>query len=301
MNYEIKDLLGLATPATKLIEVVSNAIGTLYEPRKIRKIADAEEYKLNKLTNSVKKNNFNGEIEILDGKVKIINTNLNDNEIKSLITCELKRLLRENENIKKIADFAYTELENDKNKIKSELDEDWKNTFFDKGKKMFNPDLQFLFGKILAGEIKHPGTYSKRLINTLSNLSQKEAILFNSISNYVFRDSRTSFIIADSEILNKYNIKVEDILELEEAGLINSAALVVSDEQAYEYKNYVIDFFGQRPIFNVYGLTTVGREIEKIINQDINIEYLKDIKKYYNIPKMKYTNISLPTNVTFEI
>ncbi len=299
MNYEIKDLLGLAAPTTKLIEVVSNAIGTLYEPQKIRKIADAEEYRLNKLTNSAIENNFNGEIEILDGKVKIINSNKNDNEIKSLITCELKRLLREKENIKKIADFAYTELENDKSKIESELDEDWTNTFFDKGKKMSNPDIQFLFGKILAGEIRHPGTYSKRLINTLSNLSQKEAMLFNFISNYVFRDSRTSFIVADSEILNKNNIKVEDILELEEAGLINSVALFVSDEEAYEHKNYIIDFFGQKPIFNVYGLTTVGREIEKIISQDINIEYLKYIKKYYNIPKMKCTNLT--TNETFEI
>lgn len=35
-KHEINDILGLAEPATKLIEIVSNAIGTVYEPRKIK-------------------------------------------------------------------------------------------------------------------------------------------------------------------------------------------------------------------------------------------------------------------------
>ena len=39
---EIKDLLGLAEPATKLIEIVSGAIGTIYEPRKIKKLGVKE-------------------------------------------------------------------------------------------------------------------------------------------------------------------------------------------------------------------------------------------------------------------
>ena len=34
-KQEIKDILGLAEPATKLIGIASGAIGTIYEPRKI--------------------------------------------------------------------------------------------------------------------------------------------------------------------------------------------------------------------------------------------------------------------------
>ena len=68
---EIKDLLGLAEPATKLIEIVSGAIGTIYEPRKIKKLADAEAYRIQKLTTTAKETNFNGELEFLDGKIKI--------------------------------------------------------------------------------------------------------------------------------------------------------------------------------------------------------------------------------------
>ncbi len=159
-KLEVKDLLGLAEPATKLVEIVSGAIGTLYEPRKVRKLANAEAYRIKKITDTAKDTNFNGEIEFLDGKITINSKTINNTEIKSLVVNEVKRLFNENENIKKIADFAYNELENEKEKIEDEIDEDWKNNFFDKGRKIYSEDLQFIFGKILAGEIKQPGTYS---------------------------------------------------------------------------------------------------------------------------------------------
>lgn len=288
---EIKDLLGLAEPATKLIEIVSGAIGTIYEPRKIKKLADAEAYRIQKLTTTVQETNFNGEIEFLDGKIKINSNNVNDIEIKSLIVNEVKRLFNENENIKRIADFAYNELENDNIELSEDIDEDWKNNFFDKSKKIYSEDLQFIFGKILAGEIRQPGTYSKRLLNILSNLSQKEATLFNKISKYVLKDSNNSFIISDREILSRFDITIEDIIDLEEAGLINSNPLNVSGTNMYQYKGYLITFFEQQPKLRIYCLTNSGKDLEKILNQEISIDYLLEIKKKYNINKMNYSFI----------
>ena len=46
MGLEIKDLAGLSQPITKLIEVVSSAIGTGYRPRAIRNEADAKAYEI---------------------------------------------------------------------------------------------------------------------------------------------------------------------------------------------------------------------------------------------------------------
>lgn len=286
-KLEIKDLFGLEKPAVKLIEIISNAIGTIYEPRKIKKLADANAYKIKKTVETAKETNFNGEMEFSDGKIKI-----NDNsEIKLLLINELKRLTKENENIKRIADFAYQELENDTNTINEEMDEDWKYDFFDKGKKIHSEDLQFIFGKILAGEIKQPGTYSKRLLNILFNLSQKEAELFNKISKYIFNDLKNSFIISDEEILSELNINIADIIELEEAGLINSNPLNVSGCNIYQYKNYLINFLDQQPELRVYCLTKSGKDLEKIINQEISTDYLLKIKKKYNIKKMNYSRI----------
>lgn len=287
-KIEINDLLGLSKPTTKLIELVSNAIGTVYEPRKVKKLADAEAYRIKKLTTSAQETGFNGEIEFLYDKIKINSNNL---EFKLLVKNEVKRLFNENENIKKIADFAYNELDNDMTDINEEIDEDWKNDFFDKSRKIYNEDLQFIFGKILAGEINQPGTHSKRLLNTLSTLSQKEAIIFNKISKYVFRDSKGAFIISKKEILDTFDIKLEDIIILEEAGLINSNPLVISGINLYQYKNYLINFFDQQPKLDIYFLTNSGKELEKIINQEISIDYLLKIKNLYNINKVSYSII----------
>ena len=289
---EVKDLLGLAEPATKLIEMVSNAIGTIYEPRKIKKLADAEAYKIEKITSAANETNFNGEIEFIDGKIKISNNDIINQEIKSLVTNEVKRLFNEKENIKKIADFAYKELENDKSEIKNEIDEDWNINFFDKGRKIYSEDLQFIFGKILAGEIKQPGTYSKRLLGLLSNLSQKEATIFSKIAKYTLKNTNNnSFIISDDEFLKSLNITLDEIILLEEAGLINSNPLTISGTNIYEYKNYLINFMDSQPRLGVYFLTKSGCELENIVNNQINLEYLSKIKNKYNIEKMNYSLI----------
>lgn len=302
---EIKDLFGLEKPTTKLIEMVSGAIGTVYEPRRIKKLADAEAYRIKTLTNAAKEANFNGEIEFLDGKIKINSNDISNQEIKSLIVNEVKRLFNEKENIKKIADFAYNELKNDKKETNEEIDEDWKNNFFDKGRKIYTEDLQFIFGKILAGEIKQPGTYSKRLLGILSNLSQKETTIFTKIAKLSIKGKNNTFIISDKEILESFDIKLDEIILLEEAGLINSNELKLSGKNNYEYKNYLIDFLDTKPNFHVYLLTKSGCELENIVNNEINLEYLSKIKHKYNIPKMNYNSIISKTenedHITYSI
>lgn len=290
-KIEVKDILGLAEPATKLIEIISSAIGTLYEPRKIRNVADAEAYKLEKITETAKKTNFNGEIEFLDGKINIKSEEINNKELKSLVVNEFNRLLKEKENIKKIADFAYAELKNDKNKTEEEIDDDWKNSFIDKGKKIYSEDLQFIFGKILAGEIQQPGSFSKRLLNILSNLSQREALIFRKISHLTINNFDKQFILSNRNILKKMGIELQDIIILEEAGLINSSSLTISGSNLYEYNNHLINFYDQKPKLQIYMLTISGCQLKNIMSNQINLDYLKEIKQEYNIKKMSHSII----------
>lgn len=290
-KIEIKDLLGVADPAVRLIEIVSDAIGCLYEPRKIKKMADAEAYKIKKITETAKEVNFNGEIQFLNNKIVINNEEVKSFEINTLITNEVRRLFNENENIKKIADYAYSELKNDCKKVSLEIDEDWKNNFFDKGKKIYMEDLQFIFGKILAGEIREPGTFSKRLLNILSSLSRKEAMLFNKVAKYIMKDSNNAFIVADREILDKLEIKLDDIILLGEVGLINATPLNISGPSLYEYKNHLINFFEQSPKLRIYCLTKSGYDLAKILNDEISMEYLLNIKQKYKIDKMSCSAI----------
>lgn len=60
----------------------------------------------------------------------------------------------------------------------SRLSEDWLNSFEEEAAKMSTTEMQLLFGKILAGEINRPGSFSRRTLNLMSHLDNVAAKLF---------------------------------------------------------------------------------------------------------------------------
>ncbi len=58
---------------------------------------------------------------------------------------------------------------------KSEIEDDWLNLFSRLSEDKSSEELQNLFGRILAGEIKRPGTFSLRTIQLLGTLSKRDA------------------------------------------------------------------------------------------------------------------------------
>ena len=80
---------------------------------------------------------------------------------------------------------------------------------------------------------------------------------------------------------------------LEEAGLINSNPLLITGTNSYEYKNYLIKFIDNKPKLRVYLLTKSGTELEGIVSNEIDLEYLSKIKNKYNVEKMDYSLILL--------
>lgn len=284
------DILGLSKPLEKLIDCFSGAVGVLYEPHRTRKKADAEAYRILTTGNAVKQLDFNGEFELDGLKIKV-NEQEDPLELKSLISNEVKRLFQERENTYKIADIAYEELKDDTTKVDKDIDKDWSQFFFETGKKIYNEDIQFIFGKILAGEIKEPGSYSKRLIEVLARLSQKEAEIFQKISKVVFRGVDMAFVLSDKELLKECGISLNDILVMEEAGLMNSTALVFHCTKGIEYHNYLISFGENDFNLDVYALTKSGIQLERLIKNDLDLDFLKKVKEKLNIEHFSYATI----------
>jgi hypothetical protein len=56
-----------------------------------------------------------------------------------------------------------------------EIDDDWLNLYAKIAEDKTSEELQSLFGKILAGEIQRPGTFSLRTLQFLSTLSRSDA------------------------------------------------------------------------------------------------------------------------------
>lgn len=81
----------------------------------------------------------------------------------------------------------------------------------------------------MAGEIKKPVSYSYRTLEKLKSLTKKETETFCKIASLSFKISNTWMVYRDNELLEKYGISLENILDMEDCGLICSKSLFAND------------------------------------------------------------------------
>lgn len=99
-------------------------------------------------------------------------------------------------------------------------------------------DIQCMFGAILAGEMEAPGSFSKRSMSILSNMSKREAEIFKELCSYstyvISSNNSPSANVVPLEISSeKYQyhpsaITVSDVISLSALGLVNMAPDVCS-------------------------------------------------------------------------
>jgi len=152
-------------PLEKLVEVVSDGIGTLYRPRKIRKEADAQAYAIKVLEKA--KAEAGSETMLIEAETA-------ERIGQRLVAKEFKR----QENIDTVFEMAANELAGSDVSDKP-VDEDWASLFFDIVQDVSKDDMKAIWAKILAKEIQRPSSYSIRTLEVLKNLSFEEANLFN--------------------------------------------------------------------------------------------------------------------------
>lgn len=271
---EIKDIAGLSQPLTKLIGVVSGAIGTLYKPKAIRSEADAEAYKIEALAKAEAKKT------LIEGDAKI---ELLARAKERLVFQELKRQA----NVEEIADKSISYLED----VVSEepLDEDWKTRFFNKAQDVSNEEMQEVWAKILASEVSKPGTIGYRTLDIISNLSRKEAEIFQFACTFV---TANKFIWKMGYYfdLHQFGLTYEMLMVLKESSLIHESDILHLSLKMKKVGNnpsattievgndiYILtnekDPEIEKAIFNQIALTIAGKELSKIITVEKNTEY----------------------------
>ncbi len=268
MGELVETAKALASPATKLIEVISRGIGTLYEPHKIRKLADAEAYRIGVLTEAVSQNapvpityNSNG-IQIDSSDYE----ELQKRAAQRFVHQETQRQY----NIESIADKAYDFLPQDGDSSNETVSNDWISRFISSAEDVFDEDIQHIWAKILAGEIQHPRTYSLRTLETLKNLSKEEAILFSKICPYIISDE---FLPNDDAYIESIGLNYSNIVLLDECGLINSSGLITKNMEikpinSLVFKNDQLVLCAsskteanKKLSFNVFLLSKTGQEL----------------------------------------
>ncbi len=90
--------------------------------------------------------------------------------------------IKHQKNIEDILALTLPQITDDGNP--DEVDDDWISNLFAKYRSVSNEEMQSVWSRILASEVNAPGSFSRRTVNAVENLSRQEAELFTKLCGY---------------------------------------------------------------------------------------------------------------------
>ena len=272
-------------PVTKLIEAVSHAIGKAYEPRHIRKMAEAKAYEMRLISEELRNNS---DLPIIyNGSQTMIDTSDYDSLRQRAGARLAFQEIQKQENIESIVDQACEEAEGKTLETEETVNPDWMNRFIGHAGEVSDEDMQKLWARVLAGEVIHPKSYSLKTLDCLRNMTADDAELFRKICPYIIQGR---FISNESGIIEKYGVTYSDILQLDECGLLNSSGLISLDATLGQDPIIILDFGSyiltgtcneggtQQISVGQYPLTRAGKELYRIVqNSNPSTKYMNEI------------------------
>lgn len=190
----------LTKPATVLVEKISDAVGGLFKPYQIVRVAKAE-----------------AEADRIRAESDIAVTELHRRAMHRFLEEEAQK----QSNMEEITKKALPLLE--ENSSPENVEDDWITNFFDKSRIVSDDDMQRLWSKVLAGEANAPGTFSKKTVNLMADLEKSDAELFTRLCGFVWIIATPSLLIFDNTDIfyNEHGINFESLSHLESLGLIH--------------------------------------------------------------------------------
>jgi len=202
----IVNLGELSKPADTLIKKISNAVGGIFKPYQIKRVAKAE-----------------AEAALIQAQTEIQITDLHRRAMHRFIEEEANR----QKNIEDITAKALPQLNDEADP--SKVEDDWITNFFDKCRIVSDVEMQGIWSRVLAGESNSPGTYSKRTVNFLSDLDKGDAEMFTRLCGFIWtiRGEIIPLIYDDCKhpIYKEHGINFDLLSHLESISLIQYNAL----------------------------------------------------------------------------
>ena len=206
-EYSLFNMGGLTKPVTVLIEKISNAVGTLWEPKQIRRIAQAEADAAMILVK--------GEIEIDEVRRRAVQRFVEEETRKQL-------------NMESIVNKAIQDV--DPNAPTGDVEDDWITNFFDKCRSVSDDDMQGLWSRILSGEANSPGSFSRKTVNLVADLEKASAELFQSLCcfGWQFDGNLTPLILdfSNRRMYTQRGVTLFSLGGLESIGLIRISSAI---------------------------------------------------------------------------
>lgn len=190
----------LTKPATVFIEKISDAVGGIFKPYQLVRVAKAE-----------------AETERIRAEAQIQITDLQRRAMHRFLQEEA----RKQTNIEEITQRALPLL--NENASPQNVSNDWITNFFDKSRIVSDDQMQELWSRVLAGEANSPGTFSRRTVNVLADLDKGDAELFTKLCGFgwVINGVVVPLIFdAQASIYNAQGINFESLIQLDSLSLV---------------------------------------------------------------------------------
>lgn len=183
------------------------------------------------------------------------------------------------------------------------MEQDWLCRFREVASNTTTEEIQQLWGRILAGEIKSPGKHSLRTLEFIKNLSPKEAKQIEKLFSFVLHSqfiarSFNGFYDYGSDLLNS-KLSFDYLSEMQGLGIISGVEAQLYQKyspkiikQIYYYSVWFKEYSGrddccvfthddrdQELIINACLLTQLGKELYDLCHVEMDADYINYIIK----------------------
>lgn len=232
------------------------------------------------------------------------------------------RVIREQINLDMISQNAATEIRNTSDaNVQSESEEsgnlisdDWLNVFETEARLKSTEEAQVFFGKVLAGEIRKPGSFSTRTVRILASLDQKVANHFARLCSMCIATTLGDIRVGDIRVPSLGgnagdNALQEHGLSFPTLNLLNEHGLIISDYNSwreytpcmaigdagqqvlciplnYQERHWIfmpMSHKGVGETLKIHGvaLTQTGRELFKIVTVETVGKYSQELAHFF--------------------
>ncbi|MCP9930538.1 DUF2806 domain-containing protein [Cyanobium sp. AMD-g] len=191
----------------------------------------------------------------------------------------------------------------------TKVDDDWLFRWRDSASEVSSEELQFLWGKVLAGEVKAPGSFSLRTLEFIRNLSTHEAEAIATLSEFIvagviYRDAK--------ENLEERGVIFDTLLSMQDIGVLSGVEAIgmsmnwksldeSSFKQVLTSNSMALILSGDDPSVTIslpiYKLTTIGQQVLRLGKFGPNIDYLNKVGQHLkgqgvNVVLAKYFDVA---------
>lgn len=271
MDDETKAIAAITKPVNTLIERLSDAVGVVYEPTRIRRKARAEADAL-----------------AITTQAEIASSELQHRALVRLAQEEAKK----QENIESILDDAMPKIE--ETAKPEEVDVDWFANFFEKAQTVSNDEVQKHWSDLIAGEINAPGSYSKRTVNLLHSLDRTDAEAFELLCRFVWYVNEPIPLIFDhtAEMYTKNGLTFSTLQHLSSLDLIHFNS--IGGFQLQKLKGNNIVSYCSNPLQLSFGDEAQNLEIGKVRFTQVGTELFrltnaKEVPEFFKFVSEKWS------------